>query len=62
MLLVVTDTSPIRYLVQIGQIELLARLFDEIKLPSVVAEELRHPSALAQGGPGWKTRPNGRRF
>jgi len=45
MLLVVTDTSPVRYLVQIGQIELLARLFAEITLPSTVAEELRHPSA-----------------
>jgi predicted nucleic acid-binding protein len=31
--------------VQIGRIELLARLFEEIKLPSIVAEELRHPSA-----------------
>jgi predicted nucleic acid-binding protein len=45
MLLVIADTSPVRYLVQIGQIELLARLFEEIKLPSVVADELRHPSA-----------------
>jgi predicted nucleic acid-binding protein len=47
MLLVVADTSPVRYLVQIGLIELLARLFEEIKLPSIVAEELRHPSAQA---------------
>jgi len=45
MLLVVADTSPVRYLVQIGEIDLLARLFEEIKLPSIVAEELRHPSA-----------------
>jgi predicted nucleic acid-binding protein len=45
MLLVVADTSPVRYLVQIGLIELLARLFEEIKLPSIV--ELRHPSAPA---------------
>ena len=47
MLLVIADTSPVRYLVQIGRIELLARLFEEIKLPSIVAEELRHPSAPA---------------
>jgi predicted nucleic acid-binding protein len=45
MLLVVADTSPIRYLVQIGQIELLPRLFQRITLPTVVADELRHPSA-----------------
>ncbi|SPE26778.1 Pin domain nucleic acid-binding protein (fragment) [Candidatus Sulfopaludibacter sp. SbA6] len=45
MRLVVADTSPIRYLVQIGQIDLLPRLFEKIFLPAAVAEELRHPSA-----------------
>jgi len=45
MLLVVADTSPVRYLVQIGQIDLLARLFGKVILPSVVADEMRHPSA-----------------
>lgn len=30
MRLVVADTSPLRYLVQIGQIELLPRLFEKI--------------------------------
>jgi len=47
MLLVVADTSPIRYLVQIGQIDLLVRLFEEIVIPAVVVDELRHPSAPA---------------
>jgi predicted nucleic acid-binding protein len=47
MLLVVADTSPIRYLVQIDQIDLLARLFEEIVIPAVVVDELRHPSAPA---------------
>src|SRR5271170_7495678 len=47
MLLVVADTGPIRYLVQIDQIDLLARLFEEIVIPAVVADELRHPSAPA---------------
>lgn len=45
MRLVVADTSPIRYLVQIGRIDLLPRLFEKIFLPSVVKDELRHPSA-----------------
>jgi predicted nucleic acid-binding protein len=45
MLLVIADTSPVRYLVQIGQIDLLERLFEKIMLPSIVADELRHPSA-----------------
>jgi len=45
MLLVVADTSPIRYLIQIGQIELLSLLFRKVAIPSAVAGELRHPSA-----------------
>lgn len=59
MLLVVADTSPVGYLVQIGQIDLLARQFAEIRVPSTVARELQHPSAPAavrtwiQGLPEW---------
>jgi predicted nucleic acid-binding protein len=45
MLIVVADTSPVRYLVQIDQIQLLPRLFEKILIPSVVSDELRHPSA-----------------
>lgn len=47
MLLVVADTSPIRYLVQIGHIGLLPQLFEKIFIPSLVYDELRHPSAPA---------------
>jgi predicted nucleic acid-binding protein len=59
MLLVVADTSPIRYLVQIGQIDLLATLFERILIPAVVADELSHPSAppavqaWVREPPGW---------
>lgn len=59
MLLVVADTSPLRYLLQIGQIELLPKLFEKILLPSEVADELSHPSAPAaarawiEHAPGW---------
>jgi predicted nucleic acid-binding protein len=56
MRLVVADTSPIRYLVRIGQIDLLPRLFERIFLPSVVADELRHPSAPAAVR-DWMQRP-----
>ena len=45
MRLVIADTSPIRYLVQIGQLDLLALLFDSISIPTEVAEELRDTSA-----------------
>jgi predicted nucleic acid-binding protein len=55
MLLVVADTGPIRYLVEIGYIDLLPQLFDKIFIPSVVCDELRHA-----GAPGpvrtWATR------
>jgi hypothetical protein len=47
MLLVVADTSPIRYLVEIGHIGLLPQLFERIFIPSLVYDELRHPSAPA---------------
>ncbi len=59
MRLVVADTSPLRYFVQIGQIDLLPRLFEKIFIPSVVSAELRHPSAPEAvrdwviSAPGW---------
>jgi predicted nucleic acid-binding protein len=45
MPLVVADTSPLRYLVQIDEIDLLPQLFEKIFIPSVVRDELHHPSA-----------------
>lgn len=47
MPLVVSDTSPLRYLVQISHIDLLPRLFETLRIPSSVREELIHPSAPA---------------
>ena len=44
-MLVVADTTPINYLILIGQIDLLSTLYDEVILPSAVAMELRHPKA-----------------
>jgi len=57
MRLVVADTSPLRYLLQIGHIELLPRLFEKIFIPSVVFDELRHPSA-PEAVRGWLTVPH----
>ena len=45
MRVVVADTSPIRYLLQINHIDLLPKLFGNILIPSAVADELRHLSA-----------------
>ena len=42
---VVSDTSPICYLLLIGEIELLPTLYDRIYIPKAVAAELRHPKA-----------------
>jgi len=43
--LVVADTSPIFYLLSIGQIDLLPRLFGTVFLPDAVHTELCHPAA-----------------
>ena len=42
---VVSDTSPVNYLAQIGQERLLQALFGEITIPSSVLAELSHASA-----------------
>lgn len=45
MLLVVADTGPLRYLVLIGQIDLLPLLFQKIVIPTPIYAELCHQSA-----------------
>jgi len=45
MQIIVADTSPVRYLAEIGHLDLLPRLFETIIIPSVVYEELQHPAA-----------------
>jgi predicted nucleic acid-binding protein len=40
---VIADTGPINYLVLIGHIEILPRLFEKIILPSAVKDELSNP-------------------
>jgi predicted nucleic acid-binding protein len=59
MRLVVADTRPVRYLIAIEQIDLLPRLFGSVAVPSVVAEELLHPSA-PRSVRAWMGRPPGR--
>jgi predicted nucleic acid-binding protein len=41
----VTDTSPVCYLVQIGEVELLFELFGGMLMPRAVLAELRHEDA-----------------
>ena len=40
MQLVIADTGPVNYLVPIGHIDLLPRLFQRVILPTAVKEEL----------------------
>jgi predicted nucleic acid-binding protein len=42
MKVVVAGTSPINYLVLIGEVDLLARLYGEILIPDIVAQELAY--------------------
>ena len=42
---VVSNTSPLRYLITIGQSDLIQRLFGQVLIPRGVEAELTHPSA-----------------
>lgn len=42
---VAADASPIHYLVLLGKIDFLERMFGRVVVPSEVADELRHPNA-----------------
>ncbi|NOY41040.1 MAG: DUF3368 domain-containing protein [Planctomycetes bacterium] len=44
-MLVVADTSPIHYLILIGQEDLFPKLFGQVVIPDQVASELSHPHA-----------------
>lgn len=45
MRLVVGDTEPLNYLVLIGRIDILPKLFEKVLVPQAVCNELRHPAA-----------------
>jgi predicted nucleic acid-binding protein len=45
MTAVVADASPLNYMVLIGEVEILARLYTQILVPDVVVAELRDPEA-----------------
>lgn len=45
MRLVIADTGPLNYLVQIGCVDILPRLFERVVIPNAVRIELSHPLA-----------------
>lgn len=65
-MLVVADSSPVQYLVLIGQAELFPKLFGEVVVPGEVARELEHAKApqpvrqFMAGKPDWLTVKNPR--
>ena len=44
-MLIVSDTSPVNYLVLIDEIEILPKIYGKIFLPQTVLEELKHTKA-----------------
>ena len=44
-MIAVSDTSPVNYLILLGEIEVLGALFDRVALPVAVSRELSHPEA-----------------
>jgi len=44
-MLAVADTTPLRYLLVIGAIDILPALYERVAVPYAVAEELQHPHA-----------------
>src|SRR3954451_16921178 len=57
MRVVVADTPPIRYLAEIGHLDLLPRLFETVFIPSVVYKELQHPATPQSVRAALKPRP-----
>ncbi|HEX4079164.1 MAG TPA: DUF3368 domain-containing protein [Rhizomicrobium sp.] len=46
--IVVADTTPLNYLILIGSIDLLPKLFETVLIPEAVRSELRHPGAASR--------------
>ena len=45
-MIVISDTSPIRALAHLDQLQLLYRIFQEVLIPPAVADELERPMML----------------
>ena len=47
-MIVVADTSPLNYLVLLGHIEILAKIYAEVLIPQTVLDELQDSEAPAE--------------
>jgi predicted nucleic acid-binding protein len=60
--IVVSDSSPLHYLIQINKVEILHTLFGEVIIPGSVREELECPSAPSDVREWLKSPPTWARF
>jgi predicted nucleic acid-binding protein len=44
-MLVIADTTPVNYLILIGEVDTLSSLYEQVVIPRAVATELAHPRA-----------------
>jgi predicted nucleic acid-binding protein len=58
MTVVIADTSPLNYLVLIGQIEILQRLYGSVLIPPEVLDELSAPGTPSQVSEWIRSRPD----
>lgn len=61
-MIVVSDSSPLHYLIQINKVEILHTLFGEVIIPGSVREELDCPSAPREVREWLKSPPTWARF
>lgn len=57
-MIVVSDTTPIHYLILIEKESILPRLFSEVIIPDVVLSEMNHPNAPAAVREWVSSKPN----
>ena len=58
-MIVVADTTPIRHLVAIGEVDLLRKLYGVVTLPSAVWRELQPNPRPTRPNSGWRAHPHG---
>jgi hypothetical protein len=56
-MIVIADTSPLNYLVLIGEAEILKRLYGRVVIPEAVWRELQHPQTPAAVATATQTQP-----
>ncbi len=57
-MIIVSDTTPLRYLIEIKEVGILEKLFDEVIIPEKVAEELDRPKTPQKVKDWMQSRPD----